>query len=55
LLLGANSHADTGLMRPSWHAADFTAASQGRISFTEEQRQILKGCLHSTNPFYSEK
>ena len=45
LLLGTNSHSPTGLMRPLWNADDLLAASQGHLSFTEEQRQILRSRL----------
>jgi hypothetical protein len=47
LLLGKNSHAETGVMRPSWNPADFAAASQGRLSFSDDQRHILKARLDS--------
>ena len=55
LLLGADSHARTGLMRPSWSAADFSPAIAGRLAFTDDQRQSLKARLSSANQLYSKK
>jgi hypothetical protein len=42
LLLGTNSHSDTGIMRPHWNERDLANASQGELRFTRAQGQTMK-------------
>jgi hypothetical protein len=42
LLLGTNSHSDTGIMRPHWDGRDLANASKGELHFTQAQRQTMR-------------
>jgi len=42
LLLGTNSHSDTGIMRPHWNERDLANASQGELLFTRAQGQTMR-------------
>lgn len=42
LLLGTNSHSDTGIMRPHWNEQDLANASQGELRFTRTQGQTMR-------------
>jgi hypothetical protein len=42
LLLGTNSHADTGIMRPHWNERDLVNASKGHLLFTQAQGQTMR-------------
>ena len=42
LLLGTNSHSDTGIMRPHWNERDLANASKGELLFTEAQGQTMR-------------
>lgn len=45
LLLGTDSHAACGLMRPVWTADDLAAASKGILIFTEDQSRAMRARL----------
>ena len=45
LLLGANSHSDTGIMRPHWNERDLANASKGELLFTQAQSQTMRARL----------
>ena len=42
LLLGTNSHSDTGIMRPHWNEQDLANASKGGLLFTQAQGQTMR-------------
>jgi hypothetical protein len=42
LLLGTNSHSDTGIMRPHWNEQDLANASKGGLLFTPAQGQTMR-------------
>jgi hypothetical protein len=42
LLLGTNSHSDTGIMRPHWNDRDLANAGKGELLFTQAQCQKMK-------------
>ncbi len=42
LLLGTNSHASSGIMRPTWRDHELRLASSGVLGFTEEQSRRMK-------------
>lgn len=42
LLLGTNSHSDTGIMRPHWNERDLANASQGELLFTRAQARTMR-------------
>jgi len=42
LLLGTNSHAKTGVMRPTWGDRDVRLANTGRLGFTEAQARQMQ-------------
>jgi hypothetical protein len=42
LLLGTNSHSDTGIMRPHWNERDLVNASKGHLLFTQAQGRTLR-------------
>ena len=45
LLLGANSHSPSGLMRASWTRDELITASQGGLLFTKSQSERMKARL----------
>ena len=45
LLLGTNSHSDTGIMRPHWNERDLANASKGELLFTQAQSQTMRARL----------
>ena len=47
LLLGANSHSPSGLMRAHWTGEDLTNASQGNLRFSKEQCLKIRNRLTS--------
>jgi hypothetical protein len=42
LLLGTNSHSNTGIMRPHWSERDLANASQGELRFSRAQGQTMR-------------
>jgi hypothetical protein len=42
LLLGTNSHSDTGIMRPHWDGRDLANAGRGELLFTRAQGQRMR-------------
>ena len=48
LLLGPDSHAPSGLMRPLWNADDLSCAGAGQLLFTRAQSQKLRARLAPT-------
>jgi hypothetical protein len=50
LLLGTNSHSDTGIMRAQWHKEDLLSASKGELLFTERQAQVMRQRVSSVAP-----
>jgi hypothetical protein len=42
LLLGTNSHSDTGIMRPHWDGRDLANAGKGELLFTRAQGQRMR-------------
>jgi hypothetical protein len=47
LLLGANSHSPTGIMRAQWQSADLASASQGTLLFSPLESQEMHNKLAS--------
>ena len=45
LLLGADSHAPSGLMRPLWNAHDLSGSLSGQLAFTPQQSEKLRARL----------
>jgi hypothetical protein len=45
LLLGANSHSRTGIMRPCWNGKDLIAIAHGGMSFSFSQKEKLQMAL----------
>ena len=50
LLLGSNSHASTGIMRAHWQGEELRHLSWGRLSFTNQQADHMRGKLIATLP-----
>jgi hypothetical protein len=48
LLLGTNSHSDSGIMRPHWNERDLANASKGELLFTQAQSQTMRARLAAT-------
>lgn len=42
LLLGTNSHSDTGIMRPHWNERDLANAGKGGLLFTQAQGHTMR-------------
>jgi hypothetical protein len=45
LLLGANSHSRSGLMRARWSRAELLAADLGGLNFTDEERARIRNSM----------
>jgi hypothetical protein len=43
LLLGTNSHSDTGIMRPRWEPSQVRQLMMGTLLFTTEQSKLMRG------------
>ena len=50
LLLGANSHSPSGLMRAHWTGEDLTSASKGNLRFSPEQSLRIRNRIGSGEP-----
>lgn len=50
LLLGSNSHSDTGIMRPKWQSEDFLTPDFGVTKFNRQQVQKLSDRLKQVSP-----
>jgi len=48
LLLGTNSHAESGIMRARWQAAELAGAGKGDLWFSARQSQIMRQKLSSS-------
>jgi hypothetical protein len=44
-LLLPYGHSSTGLMRADWNAKDLRLAEDGRLNFTSEQAELIRGQL----------
>jgi hypothetical protein len=47
LLLGTGSHSPTGIMRADWRRQDVQRASQGLLSFSAQQAELIQSALKS--------
>jgi hypothetical protein len=49
LLLGTNSHSETGIMRPHWDGRDLANAGKGELLFTRAQSQRIRGRVSASS------